>query len=246
MTTPVRTTVAALAELVWPDHCAGCGRLGARWCAGCAAALADGLFGVPRWVRPDPCPAGMPPVVAAGPYAGRLRAVLHAYKDGERRDLLALLAPILAVVIEEARGGRPMLVMPVPASRSSVRRRGDRPLEDLVAAALALTVPTTPETMLVPRALALRRRVRDQSTLTAMQRAANLAGAIEVTDGWADAVAGLPVLLVDDIVTTGATVTACADALRRVGAGPVSVAALAATRRRQHSANNLLPSGNSY
>ena len=76
------------------------------------------------------------------------------------------------------------------------------------------------------------RRVADQARLDRSARAANLAGAIEVSRRWREVVRGATCLLVDDVVTTGATMAEAARALRTVGAEHVVAAAVAATPRR--------------
>jgi predicted amidophosphoribosyltransferase len=109
-----------------------------------------------------------------------------------------------------------------------VRRRGHDPLRGLVEAAVRrLRADGVPLTMV--DALRQRGRVADQAGLTAGRRAANLRGAIEAR---AD-VAGRRVVLVDDVVTTGASLTEAARALRAAGADITGAATLAATPRRR-------------
>jgi predicted amidophosphoribosyltransferase len=80
-------------------------------------------------------------------------------------------------------------------------------------------------------ALRHRRAVADQSGLDAAARAANLAGALEVRSRWRGEIAGAACLLVDDVMTTGATLAEAADAIRRAGGHPFGVAVVAATER---------------
>jgi predicted amidophosphoribosyltransferase len=121
-----------------------------------------------------------------------------------------------------------LLLVPVPSARRAVARRGhDAILRMARAAAAQLRREGCPA-----RAAPLLRQVRrvhDQSGLTAPQRAANLAGALAVTR---PRVPRLPVVLVDDLMTTGATLTAAAHALRRAGAWVLGAAVVAATERR--------------
>jgi predicted amidophosphoribosyltransferase len=97
-----------------------------------------------------------------------------------------------------------------------------------VAAAAALA-PGSPRLLSVLRPL---RRLADQSTLGHRERAANLAGAYAVCSGAAAEVRGRPVVLVDDVVTTGATLAEAARVVRRKGGLVVGAATLAATQRR--------------
>jgi predicted amidophosphoribosyltransferase len=238
---------AAAAELALPASCGGCGRAGVGWCLGCAARARRTAFpGGPREVAPTPCPEGLPAVRATTPYDGPVRAALVAYKDEGRRDLRVVLAPLLAAALDEAArsdprlaqllraGNEPLLVVPVPSAAAAVRRRGDAPLRLLLDAALPLTSAPGRVVWVAP-ALALRRRVADQAGLDARQRAANLEGAMRVTPRWRTAVAGRCCLLVDDVLTTGATLVEAARALRVAGAGHVGAVAVAATERRHAS-----------
>lgn len=177
-------------------------------------------------MRPDPEPAGFPLTIASARLEQPLRGVLTAYKDLGRRDLAPLLAPLLAEAVRAA-AGRPCLLVPVPASRRSRRVRGDRPLEQLCLAAAALL----PEPTRVVRALEPCRDVRDQSGLDHRARAANVSASMRLRPGAPDLLTGAPVVLVDDIVTTGATLV---EAARRLGAParPVLAAVVASTTRK--------------
>ncbi|MBK7722814.1 MAG: ComF family protein [Austwickia sp.] len=235
--------LAALGDLVWPAHCGGCAQPGARWCPDCAAALGGGAFaGGPRAVRPCPSPPGLPPVVAWGPYADPVRSVMVAYKDRQRPDLAAVLAPLLADVLTAGlswgpgaweSGPQTWYVVPVPSSPAAVRRRGDRPLERLGKAATRAVAarPGSARVAWAP-ALATTRTVGDQAGLGHAQRAHNLAGAFDVLPRWAPVVAGAHCVVIDDVVTTGATLTDAARALRVAGVSAVWCATVAATQRR--------------
>ncbi|KGN36293.1 phosphoribosyltransferase family protein, partial [Knoellia aerolata] len=123
---------------------------------------------------------------------------------------------------------RGLLVVPVPGSPRARRRRGDAPLLPLVhAAATALTGRAV-----VANVLATTRVTKDQSTLDAAARAANLTGALRVRERLEPVVAGAACVVVDDVVTTGATLAEAARALREAGAARVLGAAIGATQRR--------------
>jgi predicted amidophosphoribosyltransferase len=109
----------------------------------------------------------------------------------------------------------------VPSARSAVRRRGyDHALRLARAAARQLSLDARP-------LLVQARRVDDQSGLSTAQRARNLAGALR-----ASGVPDLPVVVVDDVMTTGATLVEAARALAAQGHRVAGAAVLAATRRR--------------
>lgn len=227
-----RQACGSLLDLVLPAQCAGCGATGSPWCPGCAHELAMCCFPQPRHAPPTPCPAGMPPVVAAGRYAGVLRAALVAVKDDGRTDLRVHLAPLLRSAVEVAGTAYPDAVLvPMPSSRSAVRRRGEASVAELTRRADRLA--HRPRGV-VP-ALRPLRQVADQARLGRLARAANLTGAYAVPARFVRTLQGKPVLLVDDVVTTGATLTEGARALRAAGAHVVGAAVVAATERRRDS-----------
>ncbi|MDO5739557.1 MAG: phosphoribosyltransferase family protein [Ornithinimicrobium sp.] len=233
--------VVSLVELVAPTSCAGCGRRGQRWCPACGAELRTPAPG--PW-SPTPRPAGMPPTWSGPPYADHVRLAIVAWKDQGRADLTAVFAPVLREILATAlsasaphrdhlRAGGPLWLLPAPSARSGTRARG----EHRVAALTKASVHDLPASVCrVSGALRLRRRVSDQAGLTALARAANLSGAVAVDPRAARAMAGRPCVVVDDVVTTGATLAECARALRQAGFGPVIAVTLAATRRRGRGA----------
>ncbi|HET7659367.1 MAG TPA: phosphoribosyltransferase family protein [Oryzihumus sp.] len=239
----LRSALGALAELALPRACGGCTLPGAGWCARCAAEVAGAVHpaGAVAWA-PTPCPPGMPPAWAAAPYEGALRAALVAWKDADRRDLGQVLVPVLTGALARAvvadpvtravltAGNGPLLAVPVPSSTASMRRRGDAPLQQLVRRTCAALDPAGGALLPAP-ALALRRRVADQAGLGHRARAANLEHAMAVRGRWRPVVAGATCLVLDDVLTTGATLLEAARALRGGGAVHVAVVTVAATRR---------------
>lgn len=221
--------VTAAVELALPLRCGGCDRPGSPWCACCRAEVEAG--GPSRAVRPVPEPDGFPPTWAATSYEGPLRRALTAYKDEGRRDLLDALADLLATPLRRAVAcaGEGALIVPVPSSAASARRRGDRPLEALTRAAWTRAAGGggAAAGALRPDLMAVTRAVRDQAGLDHVARVANVGGAMVARPG----VDGRGVVLVDDVVTTGATLTEAARACRAAGATSVRAASLAATVR---------------
>lgn len=208
-----------LLDLVLPRLCAGCAAPGRALCPPCADLLAS-----PRPHRPDPCPPGLPPLMTAASYAGPVRDALLAHKEDGRLGLARPLGRGLAGAVL-ALGVQAVLV-PVPSSPQAVRRRGQDHARRLAAAAAR-------EAGLRSRPLLVQvRRTADQSGLTAGQRAANLHGALRAR-GPLD---GLPVVVVDDVVTTGATLVEATRALRAAGAEVRGAAVVAAAVRRHSGA----------
>lgn len=228
--------LAALADLVLPTECAGCGRPETGWCPQCAAHL-DGRAVRACLTAPDPAPPGLPLVVAATAYEGPVRRAIVAFKDADRRDLAGVLtAPLADAVAAYLAAVGPVVLVPAPSSRSARRARGDVPVEVLARRAARLFQPA----LEVLDALRLIRDTADQAGLSARARAANLAGAYAARPAAARALTGRSVVLVDDVVTTGATLAEAHRALRAAGVPVVGAAVLAATRRRSHPAAPLL------
>ena len=239
---------SALLDLVLPAECAGCRRAGPRWCARCDQALRSLAYepragpggDVAHRVVPRPSPRGLPPVHAWGVFADPLRSAVSAWKDGGRRDLVGVLAPRLGAAVRGAAeasrwAGGHVLVVPAPSSRRAVRARGDVPLVGLCAAAID-ACHDTPGAGAGPRfelspALVHVRTVRDQSGLDTQQRRVNLSGAMGVSPLWHKVVRGRRCIVVDDVVTTGATLAEASRALVWAGAAEVVGATIAATQR---------------
>ncbi|MGY1835156.1 ComF family protein [Blastococcus sp. SYSU DS0510] len=220
---------AALADLVLPRCCAGCGLPGAVLCPGCARLLA-----APHLASPRRFPAGFPPTVAAAAYAGPVRPVVNAFKEHGRAELAVPLGAALALAVAAVRlgvdGEPPLLLVPVPASRDALRSRGRDHVRELTGRAVA-ELRAAGLAAGECRALRRRGRVRDSSGLSAVERRANLAGTFEVTG--ARRPPGAVLVLVDDVVTTGATLTEAARALDTApgASGTVVAAVVAATPR---------------
>ena len=226
--------VGALADLVLPRICAGCSRPGSRLCARCS-----GLLTLPRLATPRRFPAGFPPTVAAGAYAGPVRPAVVAFKERGRAELARPLGAALALAVAavvaglpDAGGRAPVLLVPVPSSAQALRTRGRDHVRELTGRAVAelraVGVPASEA-----RLLRRRGRARDSASLSAAQRRANLAGTFVPRRRPVQPEAVL--VLVDDVVTSGATLTEAAAVLASVrpDGPPVLAAVVAATPRRR-------------
>ncbi|WP_240916180.1 ComF family protein [Sanguibacter sp. HDW7] len=223
--------MARLGDLVVPLACAGCGARGVVLCPGCRALLGDPWRcerGAPRLDRTD----GLPPlpVWALAALRGPVHGLVVAWKDGGRRDVDAALAAsmlaageTLAVALREVTCR--VDVVPVPSSPRSTLRRGCVPVVGLAAALSAGLRASGVGAR--PDARVLRRRlgVRDQAGLGRDARGHNLAGALVARPTESD----VPVLVVDDVLTTGATLAAVHDTLARAGRSVLGAVVLAAT-----------------
>ena len=212
--------VRTLLDLFFPAVCVGCGRTTDPLCHACSVPLGAAA----TLSLPQPCPAGLPPPYAVAPYAGSVRAAVVAYKD---RDAVGLTAPLAAALrrsVDAATAGlgTPPLFVAVPSSRAASRRRGYDPVLRLARAAGCRPVRG---------ALVHVRRVRDSAGLSAAARAGNMARALSVPVQLRPALQGRTVVVLDDVITTGATLAEAARALRAAGALVPSAAVVAATRR---------------
>jgi len=209
--------LADLADLVLPRDCAGCAAPGRTLCPACRAVLAGAA---PFVHRASPRPPGLPVVTAVAAYDGLVRSLLLAHKEHGRVGLARPLGHALAAAV--AVHGCGAVVVPVPSSRTSVRERGhDHARRIATVAARRLGLRSAPLLDQV-------RPVADQAGLDTAGRARNLAGALRARRP----LHGLEVVVVDDVVTTGATLAEAARALRVAGARVRGAAVVAATARR--------------
>lgn len=212
--------LAALADLVYPAarECLCCGGPadgpGRPLCPACLADLA----------RSGPLVAGEGPfpgrTVAVGPYEGSLREAVHRLKFSG----WTFLGPFLGGLLAEATGRAGLwgadLVVPVPLHPRRLAERGFNQ-----SALLGATVARAFGARLEPRLLSRTRATRSQVELGPEERGRNVRGAFRVR--CPGRVTGARVLLVDDVLTTGATAGECARALIDAGAAAVDLAVLA-------------------
>lgn len=245
----VRGWARTLARLLVPVECPGCGTPDVALCPACAGVLrtapARREADAPRLDRMDG--TSPLPVWALAPYAGPLRGIVVAWKDKGRHDLSRDLeaaayragravAPWVRDVVGQVGGpwaGAPsrVLVVPAPSSAAARRARGAEPVRRLARAVARGLVDAGIDAVATPVLAQHGRRGRDQVGLGSRSRGARLQG-VRVTRGAARR--GLPrpgatCLLVDDVLTTGATLAACEQALEGAGADVLGAVVLAAT-----------------
>jgi predicted amidophosphoribosyltransferase len=209
---------ADLLDLLLPRRCVGCNAAAAALCEDCLGAQE------PLVIARAPVP-----MVAGARYDGPVRAAILRYKERGRRDLGRPLSVLLARAIgatlahAQAPDGRRTVLVGVPSSRTDAAARGG----DHVAR-LARRAGTRSGTPLAPGVLTVVRAKLDSAGLDARSRAENLAGVFAARP----APAGTAALVVDDIVTTGATLRAAARTLAAAGWPVLGAAVVAATPRR--------------
>jgi ComF family protein len=178
--------------------------------------------------------------VAYGSYDGHLRELLHLLKYDQMRPAAKVLGRMLA----EAVGGleslwtqRPVAVVPVPLHPRKLRQRGFNQSE-LIARDFMKLGQGNSGMVLQSRILERRRETQSQIGLTRHQRRENIRGAFAVVRP--EEISGREILLVDDVFTTGTTVSECARVLLRAGASNVFVATVARTLKLDAKAIDLI------
>ena len=238
----------ALLDLVMPATCVVCGAPGERWCTDC---------------RPPPEPIWVPrlrAVAAATEYGGSLRTAMLAYKERGQRQLCRPLGGLLSVAAQQVQssaaridpglarsGSSQVALVPVPSRRAVARSRGGDHVGRLAAVAAGQVAGTR-----VLSLLTLHGKPRDSAGLSAVERASNIAermtaraptrqGERAVDSHASSVVVGLPVIVVDDIVTTGATLAEAERALRCAGWPVLGAAVVAATPLRADGGRSRRP-----
>jgi len=225
--------------VVFPVECAGCGRADRVLCAECRAALRPSTAG-PSALRPiahSPSAlsptvhfqtiADQTPVFSALRYEGVVRSVVLDFKERGRTDLARPLSQATRVAIDAAVAGltAPVEVCPIPSSRSALRRRGFGPVEVLVRGC----------GLRAARVLALSTEAMQQKTLGRVGREVNIRGSLRARAP----LHGRRFIIVDDIITTGSTVSEAVRALRAAGGEVLAAATLAFTPRRVSTSDRI-------
>ncbi len=196
-------------DLLFPPHCVACGRVGSFLCPRCLCRL--------RPAAPRSLSAFDDVRVRAG-YGEPISTAIQALKYDHQTRMAEVLGKLLAETVAEARW--PIdVVCAVPLHPKRLRERGYNQ-----AALLAGVVAQVQRWSFVPQAVSRVRETASQVHLNAQERQANMVAAFAADPRL---VAGQRVLVIDDVLTTGATLSACAEALRAAGAAHLYGAAVA-------------------
>ena len=223
----LRTALGRAFDLALPPTCVGCGLEGQLLCDGCRPALESRLErpgGVPIGLLAD-IPQPLLQLEWCSPFAGPVRKALHALKYAGERRLAAPLGSALATRWRHAGAGG-NLIVPVPIHAGRARERGyDQAvlLADVAARELGLACAPILERY---------RATERQFDLDRSARCGNVAGAFRLLPGARGdrPLEGRWIVLIDDVVTTGSTLVACATTLLEAGA--LGVSALTVARER--------------
>ncbi len=208
-----QVAVSLFCDALSPPACAACDQLIPSrqvFCADCAATI----------VRDAPQADGS---ITFARFGGAIARALKRFKYEERADLAGPLGHLLRRAVIDA-DIRADVVVPVPLHPRRLAERGYNQ-----SALLARSVAQLLDVPFAPRALERCRQTAQQARLGRAERLENMAEAFEVRDK--PAVASRSVLVVDDVLTTGATLLACRQALVRAGAREVTSVCLARSGR---------------
>ncbi len=235
----------ALLDLIYPPRCVSCGRIGSYYCDDCQTDL--------HFIKPPVCARCGQPLTHPGLchicrkttspldavrsvvfFGGSIRFAIHALKY---RNLPQLGEPLGNIMVDYINGRqlRAQYLIPVPLHVERQKMRGYNQ-----SALLAQIISRATGVPIVNDALVRHRHTLPQVTLNASQRWANVANAFIVKKP--ELVAGKRFLLIDDVTTTGATLRACAQALKEKGASSVWGFTLARARRKPHLPHNAVDS----
>ena len=221
---------AALLDLVYPPLCLGCGApvgdAQAPLCHRCLGSIEQvSPAEAHEMVLSRSTDTSIDGVFCLWQYdkGGRLQHVHHALKYGNRPRYGVLLGKQLGTAYQDADGHPLDLIVPIPLHRARLYERGYNQSAELArGVARALITP------LCEHALKRTRATRSQTSLSEQARRGNVAGAFAASAP--DLITGRRLLLVDDVVTTGATALSAAQTLKEHGAATVHLATLALAR----------------
>jgi len=246
ITTLVPDLVSEILQVIWPARCAACDVTiaeAATFCDGCATGLnlllgACGGCALPQVApttaafRCRTCHRVPFPFASGGAvfeYGEAIARAIVRMKHGGRRylgkRLGRLLAPALGDLLARTALGADDVVVPVPLHPTKLRDRGFNQASEMARAALRILRRRGPVPRYDRNLLLRTRRTRELGHAGPAARLAEVAGAFAVADP--ARVRGRRIVVIDDVFTTGATFSECADALRAAGAIRVHVLALA-------------------
>lgn len=227
MISPFLTSVLrGIESLVFDNTCLICGSSESQFCDHCRRDWNSN----PRKIEGESFP-----VYASIPYTDKAKMVLLSAKEnGEKftTDLLVkeLKASIKELLVYESAESKEVLLVPIPSSRRTTRRRGIDFISTLTKAIeIELNSERSKASFRRCRILSLSKEVQDQSGLSESQRHENLRGAFQVVSSFKS---DLPIVVVDDVITTGSTLREAVRALKERNLTVLGAATACASQRR--------------
>lgn len=224
----LRETAIAVADLALGRCCAGCDQPGGHLCAECATPLHPRVRVHTRLQLDEVAPGVGIPVLAPLEYSGTCRRILYRFKDHGDLSLTSVLARALSAALVAAHSTAdtpPLVAIPIPTRRSAARHRGFSPVDRLLRTAIHDPSLSTHPVLSIHDVLVDSRTRSADKALGASDRHAAVAGAF----GIRGRVPRGPAVLVDDVVTTGATLREAAITLMHAGVHLVAAVAVAGT-----------------
>jgi ComF family protein len=202
-----RVVLKAGIDLIFPPRCVGCERVDSMWCERCAEELAQTYY--PQFVRPLPPFSG---IISTAEHDGVIREAVQGLTYGNARIFASILG---ARMIHQLRVQNWTIdtIIPVPLHNSRLTERGYNQ-----AQLLAEYVSQETDVPCLPSAVTRQRNTQSQVTLSADERRKNVQDAFHAEP---QSLLHKKVLIIDDVYTTGATLSACADAILQAGAQAV-------------------------
>jgi len=219
--------VKGLTSLVYPNQCIGCYQGSNPLCDDCAQ----------YWTYPSSRVQKVPfPIYATAPYSTVVsRIVLHAKENGNLQAQ-SMLAKAIARSIASVTflKSNECVLVPIPSTRSSNRRRGEKFLIPILSEVIELLSHKSGTTYSIANILEIQRLVRDQSGLTSKERFANMNSAyrVKLPAKSENNFAANPVIIVDDVITTGSTMASAYRALKERNLTVIAGAAACASPAR--------------
>jgi len=203
-------------DWIFPACCSGCGKVDALFCNQCIAQIIPDT----TIITID----GNDAFASVGVHTGPFRKAIHDFKYNNRTNLQQVLGSLLAATIHKQKWSFD-LIIPVPLHSTRHKQRGYNQANILATVAATILESTT-----LPHVLHRTRNTAPQVGKNTLERLSNVHAAFTVPPGQHPLIHNQRILLIDDVCTTGATLAACAEALRHAGASCVFAATLSHAR----------------
>ena len=223
----ITDVVKGLTSLIYPTQCLGCYKGGSSLCVDCAL----------HWTYQPSIVQKIPfPIYAIAPYSIEVSRVVLLAKENGNVQAQSMLATAIAQLLASAtpQNFKECFLVPIPSKRSSIRRRGEKFLIPILSEVTKIMSSKSETHYSVAEILEIQRSVRDQSGLTSKERVANMKSAyrVKLPVKSEKNFAANPVIIVDDVITTGSTMASAYRALKERNLTVIAGAAACASPAR--------------